>query len=131
MLHNFKFLCPVISTYITNCYIAPARLAIIGGGTTQNNPTGIGGYALGVLLLIHFLFEFFSINHVSANEVAFADNFTITSKVANIKDNWGKLTVSGLKYGYFPNRGKSSHIEKIKRYIEHCKEKEFIFVIPN
>ena len=32
MLHNMKFLCPLISTYISNCYAAPARLFIFGGG---------------------------------------------------------------------------------------------------
>ena len=31
MLHNLKFLCTIIATYITNCYITPARLLIIGG----------------------------------------------------------------------------------------------------
>ena len=49
MLHNLNFICPVITTYITNCYIAPARLFIIGGGeilskegTTQGDPTAMG-----------------------------------------------------------------------------------------
>ena len=32
MLHNMKFLCPLISTYISNCYAAPSRLFIFGGG---------------------------------------------------------------------------------------------------
>ena len=32
MLYNFKFTCPVIATYISNCYMCPARLFIIGAG---------------------------------------------------------------------------------------------------
>ena len=31
-LHNLNFICPIINVYITNCYITPARLFIIGGG---------------------------------------------------------------------------------------------------
>ena len=36
-------------------------------------------------------------NHLSAKEVAFADDFTIASKVRSIRDNWGKLTVFGFE----------------------------------
>ena len=32
MLHNLKFMCTVIATYISNCYMCPARLFIITGG---------------------------------------------------------------------------------------------------
>ena len=32
MLHNLKFICPVIATYISNCCMCSARLFIIGGG---------------------------------------------------------------------------------------------------
>ena len=32
MLHNMKFLCPLICTCICNCYAAPARLFIFGMG---------------------------------------------------------------------------------------------------
>ena len=114
MLHNLNFICPIITTYITNCYIAPARLFIIGGGeilskvgTTQDDPTAMETYALGILPLIHFLLEFISINHLSAKEVAFADDFTVAGKLISIRDYWGKLTVLGPKYGYFPKASKS------------------------
>ena len=32
MLHNLNFICPIITTYTTNCYIKPARLFIISEG---------------------------------------------------------------------------------------------------
>ena len=32
MLRNLKFICPIIATYIINCYATPLRLFIVGGG---------------------------------------------------------------------------------------------------
>ena len=32
MLDNLKFICPIIATYIINCYATPSRLFIVGGG---------------------------------------------------------------------------------------------------
>ena len=114
-----NFICPIITTYITNCYITPARLFIIGGGeilskegTTQGDPTAMGTYALGILSLIHFLLQFISINHLSAKEVDFADDFKVAGKLTSIRDYWGKLTVLGPKYGYFPKASKSYLIVK-------------------
>ena len=119
MLHNLNFICPIITTYITNCYITPARLFIIGRGeilsqegTTQGDPTAMGVYTLGILPFIHFLLEFISINHLSAKEVAFADNFTVTGKLTGIRDYWGELTVLGPKDDYFPKASKSYLIVK-------------------
>ena len=46
MLHNLKFICPIIATYILNCYATPSRLFIASGGEilsiegiTQGDPT--------------------------------------------------------------------------------------------
>ena len=119
MLHNLNFICPIITTYITNCYIIPARLFIIGGGeilskegTTQGDPTAMGAGTLGILPLIHFLLQFISVNHLSAKDVAFANDFTVAGKLTSIKDYWGKLTVLCPKYGYFPKGSKSYLIVK-------------------
>ena len=57
-------------------------------GTTLGDPTAMGEYALGILPLIHFLLEFISINHLSAKEVAFADDFTVAGKLTSIRDYW-------------------------------------------
>ena len=32
MLHNLKFICPIIATYIVNFYATPSRLFIVGWG---------------------------------------------------------------------------------------------------
>ena len=45
LLHNIKYLCPPMATYLSNCYRTPARLFVTGGkellsaeGTTQGCP---------------------------------------------------------------------------------------------
>ena len=84
MLHNLKFICPIIATYIINCYATPSRLFIVNGGeiltsegTTQGDPTAMGAYALGILLLVKFLLEFISINEMNAKEVVLHNTFLL------------------------------------------------------
>ena len=112
MLHNLKFVCPIIATYIINCYIIPSNLFIVGErdllsgvGTNQGDPTAMG--ALGILPLIKFLLEFINLNEMNAKEVVFADDFSIAGSLNSIKDYWDKLTAIGPKYGYFPKPTKS------------------------
>ena len=119
MLHNLKLICPVIATYISNCYMCPARFFNVGGGellskegTTQGDPTSVGAYALGILPLLQFLLDLISVNELSANEVAFADDFTVPGKLSSIKDCWSQLTSIDPKYGYFPKASKSYLIVK-------------------
>ena len=109
ILYNLKFICQVIATYISNCYMCPASLFIIGEGelpslegTIQGDPTSMGYYALGVLALLQFLLDFILVNKLNAKEVAFADGFTVAGKLSSIKDCWSQLTPIGPKYGYFP-----------------------------
>ena len=49
IFHDLKFICPIIATYIINCYATPSRLFIASGGeilsseeTTQGDPTTLG-----------------------------------------------------------------------------------------
>ena len=119
MLHNLKLICTVIATYISNCYMCPARLFIIGGeellsneGTTQGDPTSMGAYALGILPLLQFLLDFISVNELNAKEVAFADDFAVAGKLSNIKNYWSQLKSIGPKYGYFLKASKSYLIVK-------------------
>ena len=52
MLHNLEFICPIIATYIINCYATSSSLFIVGGGETlssqwitQGDPTAMGANA--------------------------------------------------------------------------------------
>ena len=119
ILHNLKFICRVIATYISICHMCPARMFIIGGGEllskegiTQGDPTSMGACALGILPLLQFLLDFISINELNAKEVAFADDFTIACKISSTKDYWSQLTCLGTNYGYFPKASKSYLIVK-------------------
>ena len=56
VLHNLKFIWPIIATYTINWYATSSSLFIVGGGeilssegTTQSGPAAVGAYALGIL----------------------------------------------------------------------------------
>ena len=104
MLHNLKFICPIIATYIINCYATPSRLFIVGGGeilfsegTTQGNPTVMWACTLSILPLIKFLLEFINLNEMNAKKVVFLDDFSVAGSFNSIKDYCGKLTAIGPK----------------------------------
>ena len=104
MLRNISWNCPIIATYINNCYCSPANLFIIGGsnilskeGTTQGDQIAMAAYALGVTPLLHFFHEFASSHNHSTKEIAFADDFTISGKISEIKEYWDLLTLKGQK----------------------------------
>ena len=53
MLHNLKFICRIIATYIINCYATPSRLFTVSRGEilstegiTQSDPAAMRTYAL-------------------------------------------------------------------------------------
>ena len=107
MLHNVEFIFPIIATYIINCYATPSRLFIVGGGeilssegTTQGDPTAMGAYALGILLLIKLLLEFVNLNEMNAKEGVFAAAFSVATSLNSIKGYCEILTVIGPEYGY-------------------------------
>jgi hypothetical protein len=62
LLHNIRYLCPAMSTYIRNCYSSQSRLFITGGGellssegTTQGDPFAMPAYAIGIVSLLPLL----------------------------------------------------------------------------
>ena len=119
MLHNFKFTCPLIATCIISYYATPSRLFIVGRGEIlssevipQGDPTAMGAYALGILPLIKFLLEFINLNKMNAQEVAFAEDFSVADSLNKIKDYWDKSTALSPKYGYFPKPMKSYQQKK-------------------
>ena len=113
MLHNLKFIGPIIAPYKINCYTAPSRLFIVGGGEivsseekTQGDPTAMGAYVFGILPLIKFLLQFINLSEMNIKRAVFADGFSIAGSLNSIKDYWDELTVIGPKYGYFPKPAK-------------------------
>ena len=61
-LHNVQFLCPALSRTLQNCYRAPSRLFVAGGGeqvsnegTTQGDPLSMPFYSLATLPLVQQL----------------------------------------------------------------------------
>ena len=124
MLHNISIMCPILSTFVSNCYLVPVRPFILGNqeikskeGTTQGDPTVMTVYVLGMTPLIHFLHEYVSINNNICKEVAFADDFTIAGKIEGIRLYWELLQQVGPLYGYFPNPSKSYLVVK-EQYLE-------------
>ena len=70
MIHNISILCPIIATFVRNCYNVPARLFILGGkeilskeGTTQGDPTAMAAYAIGITPLLKLLHEVICMNN--------------------------------------------------------------------
>ena len=86
LLHNVKITCPEISTYLTNFYILPALLFILGGkeisseeGTTQGDPIAMGMYVIGLIPLLTTILSSHNLNDL--RQVAFADDVTGIGKV--------------------------------------------------
>ena len=53
MLHNLKFICPIIATYVIDWYATPSKLFIASGEeilssevTTQGDPAAMRAYAI-------------------------------------------------------------------------------------
>ena len=92
MIHNISIICPIIATFIINCYNTPACLFIIVGKeistrevTTQGNPTEMAAYAIGMTSLLRFILVYNISNNNTTKHVAFVDDFTVARKIEEIK----------------------------------------------
>ena len=90
-LHNIPILCPAMSTFVTNCYTAPAQLFVIGGteirsneGTTQGDPVAMAIYAIGITPLITMMIELVTTRCDDIKMVAFADGFSAAGKLTSL-----------------------------------------------
>ena len=110
-LHNVQYLCPALSTCLQNCYRAPSRLFVSGGGElasreglTQGDPLSMPFYALAVLPLVRAL----QAKHPSVRQVWFADDSAGASRLSELRKWWDTLCETGRLYGYFTNCSKTT-----------------------
>ena len=129
-LHNTKILCPSISAYVNNSYSSPTDLYSQGGrsikleeGTTQDDPTAMAIYALGITPLLAWLSKKSNEGKTASasKQVAFADDLNGIGTVESIKKWWSLLEEEGKKIGYNVNAKKSYLIVK-EQYKDKAKE---------
>ena len=118
-LHNVKVICPVIATFVINCYTSDSRLFITGGGeiksregTTQGDPVAMAIYAIAIIPLLLILIEYSEKECLSTKSAAYADDITAAGKLISLRRWWDKLCEIGPKFGYLPNPGKTWIITK-------------------
>ena len=76
LLHNIRYICPPMATYIRNSYQRHSRLFILGGGeirseegATQGDPLAMAAYGVGITPL-------FQLIRNDTKQVAFADDLS-------------------------------------------------------
>ena len=122
LLQNIKILCPEFATFITNCYLKPARLFISNDkeilskeGTTQGDPVAMAMYAIGLMPLLTSIFD------LKVLQVAFAGDLTGSGKLENLKDWWDNIVEYGPFIGYFVKESKSWLVVK-HQYLEKAEK---------
>ena len=108
MLHNIRLICPIVATYVHNCYNQDSRLFISGGaeissreGTTQGDPIAMPLYALASLPLI------VSLSSMSTTrQAAYADDLSTSGSLKEILKYWHTLCSNGPLVGYYPKASK-------------------------
>ncbi|XP_028416582.1 uncharacterized protein LOC114540659 [Dendronephthya gigantea] len=110
LLHNIRYLCPPMATYIRNCYNTPSRLFVLGGTellsserTTQGDPLAMPVYAIGIIPLLQVIKP----DNDSVKHVAFADDLSGAGNLAPLRTWWDNLVTVGPKLGYYPKASKS------------------------
>ena len=110
LLHNIKYLCPPMATYLSNCYNTPARLFVTGGkeilsaeGTTQGCPMAMPSYGIGILPLLLLIKE----NDEMLKLLAYADDIGGGSRLENLRRWWDRVVHYGPMLGYYPKPSKS------------------------
>jgi len=90
LLHNIKYACPEISTYVINCYSDPARLFVISGlelksqeGRTQGDPLGMAVYVLRITPMMNILLMAIGDQHNKM--VGFADAIAAAGSIEALK----------------------------------------------
>ena len=114
LLHSITITCPVISTFVKNCYSNPARLFVIGGvelssceGTTRGDPLGMA-----ICTRYHSAAQYHDIAIEHNKMAAFADDVSAAAKLPALRDWGNQLIRIDSMYGYLPQSTKSWLIVK-------------------
>ena len=117
MLHNMKYICPELATYVSNCYKVPSRLFVAGGteissseGTTQGDPSAMPAYAIGILPFLALIKP--EEQPELMKQVAYADDLAGGSKLEKLREWWDRTNQYGPAFGYHPKPSKSWLIVK-------------------
>ena len=109
-LHNVKFTCPVLATFLHNAYQHPSRLIIDGGGeitseegTTQGDPLSMAFYALSTVPLISTL----QTEHPDVRQIWYADDSGGGGRLRQLRSWWDTINGTGQSFGYDVNRPKT------------------------
>ena len=129
LLHNIRYICPAMATYVRNCYGTPSRLFITGDkgiasseGTTQGDPFAMPTYAVGIVPLLSLINEG-GTNTASASKVkhaAYADDLGGVGQLMALRW-WDRVLHFGPLLGYYPNAAKSWLIVKEAK-LQHANE---------
>ena len=108
-LHNIRYVCPPMATYIKNCYSTPSRLFVLVGTeimsteeTRQGDPLAMPAYAIGIVPLLDIIKP----DNDSVNHVAFADDLSGAGNLAPFRTWWDDLIILLPKLGYYHKASK-------------------------
>ena len=121
-IHNVKMMFPVFGTFVSNCYSSSSRVFIIGGGelkstegTTQVNPIALIIYVITTISLILMIIEIMYDQPGNISTLAaYADDFTATRTLTELKVLWDILCSLVPIFWYYPWAPKSCLI--VKKY---------------
>ena len=126
MIHNIKYLCPPMSTYVKNCYGTPSRLFIAGGkeiksaeGSIQGDPIAMQAYGIGILPFLSVIKP--ELDKEKMKQVAYADDIGGGAKLRMLRDWWDRIVEHGPSFGYFPKPEKSWLVVKEEK-LEEARE---------
>ena len=124
LLHNIRYLCPPMATYINNCYQKPSRLFVAGGqeftsseGTTQGDPSAMPSYGIGILPYLA-LIRPNEEEEGYVKQLAYADDIGGGARLAMLRAWWDKIVEHGPSFGYYPKASKSWLVVKEEKYDE-------------
>ena len=93
-LHNIQHVCPALAVTLQNCYQAPSRLFVSGGGeilsregTTQGDPLSMPFYALALLPLLSHLKK----EHPAVRQAWLADDSAAAGRLEELRKWWDTL----------------------------------------